>query len=188
MHNYYSKLISRNKLKKFWSFLGGDSKKVFPINYKFVWCFYKNKIFFDFNICMQGLKKIFPVFNSIFSNNGDFLFVGTAYVYSSSIYNVNFVTQLTNGGGFLTNLLLYGYSSFNLLSVNKIPSIMLFFNTFENYFAVLEAKKKNVPTIALIHSSFNSFLIDYPILLNPFYFYNIYIFSRFFFKHIIKLL
>ena len=50
---------------------------------------------------------------------------------------------------------------------------MLFFNTFENYFAVLEAKK-NVRTIGLIHNSFNSFLI--------------FIFLVVFFKHIIKLL
>ena len=190
MNNYYNKLINRNKLKKFWSFLGSDSKKAFPINYKFIWCFYKNRTFFDFNVCMIGFKKIFPIFNSIFSNNGDFLFIGTSYIYSSSIHNVNSILQLRSGrvGGILTNFSLYGYNNFNLLSANKVPSVILFFNTFENYFAVLEAKKKNVPTIGLIHNSFNSFLIDYPILLNPLYFYNIYIFSRFFFKYIIKLL
>ena len=162
---------------------------MFPINYKFIFCFYKNKIFFDFNTCISNLKKIFPLFNSIFYNNGKFLFIGTSYIYSNSIYKTNSIAELNNRNmGVLTKFSLCGYKCFNSLLLNKKPAIVLFFHTMENYFLVMESKKKNLPTVGLINRYTNSCLIDYPIFLNSFYFYNIYIFSRFFFKYITKLL
>ena len=162
---------------------------MFPINYKFIFCFYKNKFFFDFNVCIANLKKIFPLFNSIFYTSGKFLFIGTSYVYSNSIHKINSIAELNDKKvGILTNFSLCGYKNVNSISLSKIPAVIFFFHTIENYFLILESKKKNLPTIGLINSDTNSYLIDYPIFLNSFYFYNIYIFSRFFFKYITKLL
>lgn len=53
---------------------------------------------------------------------------------------------------------------------------------------IFDVKKVNIPIIGLIDGIQNSSSIEYPIFLNVFYFYNIYILSRFFFKYLVQLL
>jgi len=115
--------------------------------------------------------------------------VGTSYVYSHSIYKTDSIGEIKDRNvGVLTNFFLKGYKTINFLTLNKIPSIILFFHVAESNFLVLESKKNYIPTVGLVNNYNNTCLIDYPIFLNSFYFYNIYIFSRFFFKYIGQLL
>jgi len=61
---------------------------------------------------------------------------------------------------------------------------MVFLNFQENDLLLLESKKKNLPSIGLVDDNFNSYLMDYPICLSPLYFYNVYFFSKFFFRYL----
>lgn len=110
-------------------------------------------------------------------------------MYSHSIYKIGLVGEIKDRNvGVLTNFSFKGYKTINFLTLNKVPSIILFFHTAESNFLVLESKKNYIPSVGLVNSYNNTCLIDYPIFLNSFYFYNIYIFSRFFFKYIVQLL
>jgi len=90
--------------------------------------------------------------------------------------------------GTFTNFITQGFKFFSNEKLNKNPSIIFFFNISTNDFLLLEAKKKNIPSISLVNANNNSCLIDYPIFLNSFYFYNVYFFSRLVFKLILRLL
>jgi hypothetical protein len=90
--------------------------------------------------------------------------------------------------GAFTNFITQGFNFFSNEKLNKNPSMVFFFNLSTNDFLLLEAKKKNIPSIGLVNANNNSCLVDYPIFLNSFYFYNVYFFSRFFFKFILRLL
>nr|QFP99057.1 ribosomal protein S2 [Rhizaria sp.] len=189
MSIYYKKLINRNILLKFWIFSGNELKNLFPINYKFVSYFYRKKVLLEMNTFISIFKKILPVLNSVINNKAKFLFVGSNYIYSQTVYNTksNFIGQLIDWNvGIFTNFSWRGFQSFNYLKLNSNPSLIFFLFIPENNFLVLEAKKKKIPTIGLVASGFNSILMDYPIFLNSTYFYNIYIFSKFFFRYIIS--
>jgi len=183
------KLIKKNKLKIFWSFSGNDLNHIFPLNYKFIFCFYKFFFLIDFTLLILIIKKIFPIFLSIALNKGKFLFVGTKYVYSQSICKNSFISKLENlDAGILTNFSVKGFNHFENLKLYKNVSIILFFYILKNDYLLLESKRKDIPTIGLVNSFTNISLIDYPIFLNSSYFYNTYIFSRFFFKYILALI
>ena len=92
---YYYKLIKRNKLINFWSFSGKDLKQACSLNYKFIFCFYKKNILFNFNTFISIVKKICPLFYSIVDNNGTILFIGTKNIYLQNISKNNFFL-LTN--------------------------------------------------------------------------------------------
>jgi ribosomal protein S2 len=187
MNSYKIKLLDRTKLINFWSFSGNDLKKNFPKNNKFIFYFYKNKNLFDFNVFILTIKKIFPVLNSIFLNKGKFLFAGTTQAYCHNINKNNFVSDTKDTTvGILTNFSLKGYKNIKLLNLKKIPSIVFLLHSEKN-FLFLESKNRCIPVVGLVDSS-STTLIEYPIFLNSFYFYNIYIFSRFFFKYITRLI
>lgn len=191
MNNYYNRLINKNHLKSFWCFSGNSFKNVLPTNYKFIFCFYKKTIFFDLIFLISIIRKIAPIFNSIVDNKGEFLFVGTKSIYCQTVYRnkVNFITELLECNvGIFTNFKLNGFKSFKNFKVFKNPSIILFYKILDSNFLLIEAKKRNIPIVGLLESNSKSNLIDYPIFLNSFYFYNIYIFSRFFLNYIIKLI
>jgi ribosomal protein S2 len=191
MNSYYGRLIKKNNLKNFWCFSGNSFKNIFPINYKFIFCFYKKTIFFDLVFFISIVRKIAPILNSIINNKGEFLFVGTKSIYCQTVYRnkVDFIPKLLESNvGIFTNFKLNGFKSFKNFRVFKNPSIILFYQILDSNFLLVEAKKKNIPVVGLLESNSKSHLIDYPIFLNSFYFYNIYIFSRFFFNYIIKLI
>jgi ribosomal protein S2 len=187
MNTYKVKLLHRIKIINFWSFSGNDLKKKFPKNNKYIFYFYKNKNLFDFNVFISNIKKIFPLLNNIFFHKGKFLFSGSARAYCHNVNKNNIVSDVKYlNTGILTNFCLKGYKKFNLLNLKKIPSIVFLLHTEKNSL-LLESKTRCIPTVGLVNNS-NITLIEYPIFLNSYYFYNIYIFSRFFFKYIIQLI
>ena len=191
MNKYYYKLIGKHKLINFWSFSGNEVKTICEVNYKFIFCFYKKIALFDFSLFISTTKKFFPIFYSISKNNGKFLFVGTKYIFSQSIYKERsrFINKLKNlDAGIFTNFSSEYFKFFKTLGLKKNFSLVIFFKVIKDNFLLLESKKQKIPVIGLISGDLNSCLIDYPIFLNSFYFYNIYIFSRFLFKYILKLI
>lgn len=191
MNKYYSKLIKKTKLLNFWTFSGTELKSVFLINYKFIFCFYKKNLFFDYTNCVSVVKNILPILHSTINNKANVLFVGTKCFYAQiflSLKSKN-ISQLIEGKiGTFTNFIIEGFKFFNGTKLKKNPSLIFFFNISINDFLIVESKKKSIPSIALVNVSNNSSLIDYPIFLNSFYFHNVYFFSRLVFKYILKLL
>lgn len=190
MNNYYNKLVNRKKLNFFWTFSNNELKNTFQINYKFIFCFIKKNVFFDFNIFVSIVKKVFPTLHSIVDNKGKFVFIGTnmMYLQSTHLINGNQVGHIVQPlVGSFTNFSLCGFSLFDRFKLDKLPAVFFFFNMCKTDYFILEAKKRNIPIIALVNCSVNSVLVDYPIILNSHYFYNIYILSRFFFRYIVKL-
>jgi len=190
MSNYYNKLITKTKLLNFWTFFGINSKSIFLYNYKFVLCFYKKKIFFEHNKCISAIKSIFPILNSIVNNKSKILFVGTQSFYTQSFLFLKskLVSILIEGDiGSFTNFVTSGFKFFNK-KLKKNPSLILFFNFSVNTFLLLESKKKKIPSIGLVNPSNNISMVDYPIFLNSFYFYNVYFFSRLVFRYILRLI
>jgi ribosomal protein S2 len=191
MNNYYDKLIKKTKLLNFWTFSGTELKSVFILNYKFIFCFYKKNLFFEYTQCVSVVKNIFPVLHSSINNKANILFVGTKYFYIQvfSSLKSKVVSQLIEGKiGTFTNFIIDGFKSFSSTKLKKNASLIFFLNVSINDFLLVESKKKNIPSIALINASNNSNLIDFPVFLNSFYFHNVYFFSRLVFKYILKLL
>lgn len=191
MNKYYNKLIKKTKLLNFWTFSGVSLKNTFILNYKFIFCLYQKSSFFEQNNCVAVFKTIFPILHSIVDNKANILFVGTKCFYAQSFYALKsrFVSKLLEAKmGAFTNFITQGFNFFSNEKLNKNPSMVFFFNLSTNDFLLLEAKKKNIPSIGLVNANNNSCLVDYPIFLNSFYFYNVYFFSRFFFKFILRLL
>jgi ribosomal protein S2 len=175
MNNYNTKLVIRINIIKFWSFSGTSVKNKFPIHYKFVFSSYKKNNLFDFNIFMLNFKKVFPIISSIFLKKGNCLFIGTDLVYNTKYTN----SVSNNAVGILTNYSLNGYKIFTA-GLKKLPSTILFFNTKEKNSLLLESKILCIPTVGFVNSFSNITLIDYPLFINAFYFYNIYTISRLF--------
>jgi len=191
MNKYYKQLIQKNKLINFGCFSGNAVKDVVSFNYQFIFCFYKQNIFFNFDKFLSVIKKIFPIFNSVVDNKGKFLFIGSKHMYSQIVLKnkiVFFNEALEMNVGTFTNFQLTGFKSIKNFKILKKPSIILFFQDLKSDFLILEAKKNNIPIIATVLDTYNIGNLDYPILLNCSYFYNIYILSRFFFKYILKLI
>ena len=190
MSNYSNKLITKTKLLNFWTFSGINSKSIFLFNHKFTLCFYKKKIFFEHSKCVSVIKSIFPILHSIINSKDKILFVGTTYFYiqSFSFLKSKFISVLTEGGiGSFTNFVTSGFKFFNK-KLKKNSSLIFFLNVSINDNLIVESKKKKIPTIGLVNPRFNISLLDYPIFLNSFYFYNVYFFSRLVFKYILKLI
>jgi ribosomal protein S2 len=129
--------------------------------------------------------------NSTVDNKATVLFVGTKCFYSQSFYSLKskFVSKLIEGKiGTFTNFLVEGFKIFDTAKLKTTPALIFFFNVSINDFLLVESKKKNIPSIALVNASNNQSLIDYPIFFNSFYFHNAYFFSRLIFKYILRLL
>lgn len=166
--------------------------RFFKINYKYVFSFFKNNVLFNFQKLNLIFKKLVPLFNSIIECSGKFLFIGKESLYLQTISCVNKIDNCNKfedlKTGVLTNYLSIRIKNFIDFFWNKNPSIIIIFNPEVKNFLLCEAKKVNIPIIGLVDGNQNSSSIEYPIFLNVFYFYNIYILSRFFFKYLIQLL
>jgi ribosomal protein S2 len=90
--------------------------------------------------------------------------------------------------GTFTNYMLEGFNFFNSTKLKTPPALIFFFNVSINDFLIIESKKKNIPSVALVNASNNQSFIDYPIFFNSFYFHTVYFFSRLVFKYILRLL
>lgn len=129
--------------------------------------------------------------HSSVNNKTNILFVGTKYFYAQIFLSLrsSVISQLIEGKiGTFTNFIIDGFKSFNSVKLKKNASLIIFLNVCINDFLLIESKKKNILSIALVNASSNSNLIDFPVFLNSFYFHNIYFFSRLIFKYLLKLL
>jgi ribosomal protein S2 len=100
----------------------------------------------------------------------------------------NYISKLMEEKlGSFTNFFIEGFNFFKNKKLKKNASIIFFFS-FSNDFLILESNKKRIPSIGLINVNNSISLLDYPIFLNSFYFYNVYFFSRLIFKYILRLL
>jgi ribosomal protein S2 len=190
MSKYYNRLIKKTKLLNFWTFSGIELKNIFILNYRFIFCFYKKNVFFEYNNCVSAVKAIFPILHSIVDNKSKILFAGTKYFYTQSFFPLKskFISKLidTKVGSF-TNFVIEGFKFFNK-NLKKNSSLIFFFNLSTNDFLLVESKKKKIPSIGLLNASNSCSMIDYPIFFNSFYFHNVYFFSRLVFKYILRLL
>jgi hypothetical protein len=134
-------------------------------------------------------KKIFPIFNSIISNNANILFTGSKSFYIQSFFPLKskLITKLAKQNiGSFTNFVIEGFKQFDNIKLKKNSSLIFFFNTSNNTL-LKESKAKKMPSIGF-HNLEKNCLLDYPIYLNLFYFYNVYFFTRLIFKYVIRLL
>lgn len=186
---YYKKIISRKKLIKFWLFYSGDLKNTFKTNYQFLTVFYNKGSFLDFKNLSFSIKKLLPLFLDIVKNKEQFLFSSTSGLYSKSMTSntyTSFVRDLNtpNKGGLFTNFASISFQLFTKFKFN--PSILILFYFNDPDFLIFEAKKKKIPLIGLIQSKNNSKLLEYPIIMNGAFFFNIYFFSKLLFKLILS--
>jgi ribosomal protein S2 len=188
MTKYYKKLMSRTKLLNFWVFSGNDIKTVFHNNYKLLNVVYNQKAILDFDSLILGIKKVLPIFKYLCGTLANILFVSSNSIYTQTVRTnntSNLGKQLTEWKvGVLSNFSLQGFRLFKHLKLNVPPEAIVFLSFQDNDLLLLESKKKNLPTIGLIDDNFNSYLMDYPINLSPLYFYNVYFFSKFFFRYL----
>ena len=191
MKQYYKQLINKRKLINFFIFSNINIMCFFKINYKYIINLFKKNVLFSFQKLNLILKRLIPLFNSIIDCSGKFLFIGNESLYLQTISYVNKINSCSKFEGLktgvLTNLSI-GIGDFMDFFWSKKPSIIISFNLGVKNFLLFEAKKVNIPIIGLIDGIQNSSNIEYPIFLNVFYFYNIYILSRFFFKYLVQLL
>jgi ribosomal protein S2 len=183
---YYKKLVQHKKLIPFWIFFGSNSRNIFKINYQFLDVLYNKGCFIDFKILISCIKKIFPLFLNISKIGGSILFISTKFLYCQTVHNnyyFNIIKELINKKlGIFTNFSILGYTSFKKFNFHYNPSFIVFLYLKNNTSLLIESKKKNIPTISLINSDFNSSLIEYPLCINSSYFYTTYFFSKFLFK------
>jgi hypothetical protein len=148
---YYSKLVKKTKLLNFLTFYGIKVKSIFLHNYKFILCFYKNKIFFEYNNSISVIKNIFPIINSIAHTQTNILFVGTKtfsaqffFLKKSKIISKLEEVKVSS----FTNFVIEGFKFFNK-KFKKNSSIIIFLNVPINDFLILESKKKKY--LALVY-------------------------------------
>lgn len=190
MSSYYNKLISRTLLLKFWVFSGTNLKTVFLNNYKLLNFAYQKKSILDFDNLIFGIKKVIPVFKHLSRISANILFISSTSIYKQTTY-LNTCFQKASylnewNVGVLTNFSLQGFPWFKHHNISNQPSLVVFLSFEENLLLLLESKSKNLPTVGLVNESLNSYLIDYPIGLSSTYFYNLYFFSKFFFRYLIS--
>lgn len=188
MKNYYTKLISRTKLISFWIFSGNDLKVVFRDNYKLLSLIYSKKAIIDFNRLIFDIQKVIPLFNTFCSSGTEILFVGSNSMYSQTVHsdnNSNIGNQLFEWKvGTLTNFSLQGFSVVKHWKLTQQSSMIFFLHQQNNNLLLLEAKENNLLTISLLDETINSSLIDFLICVSSLYFYNVYFFSKFFFRYL----
>lgn len=189
MKAYYKKLVQHKKLIKFFVFFGQNIKSIFKVNYEFLSILYNKKCFLNMNKLLSCIKKIFPLFLNISKKNSNLLFISTHFLYSQTIYNkyyFHIIKELLNKKlGVFTNFSIIGYDFFKKLNFKYNPCFLIFLELKQDISLLVESKKKNIPTIALVNIDLNSCLIDYPLCVNSSYFYTIYFFSKFLFKLIL---
>ena len=181
---YYKKLLKKALLKKYWVFFSGVVKGSFKINYIFLTAIYSTNCFMDLNLLIFSIKRLIPIVASIVKTKNDFLFIGTRFLYSKTVSNANFLTHqlVSRNPGIFSNFSITSFYSINKIAIKKLPKIIFFFYLKKNDHLLREAKLKNIPVISLVATKINSKLIDYPVMVDPSYYYTLYFFSIFFFR------
>ena len=187
--SYYKKIVCRKKLIRFWVFFGNNAKNIFRINFHTLNFMYDKSYFAAFRNLTLNLKNIIPIFLNNIKNKGNFLFISTKFFYCQSIYKNYFFSivkkLLEIKSGIFTNFSVSNFKFFEKLNFKLNPDFVLFFSLKNNKNFLLESKKKNIPTIAILTPKCSSFLIEYPLIVNNLFFYIIYFFHKFFFKLIL---
>jgi len=123
---------------------------------------------------------------NIYHSGGDCLFIATKYIYSKSLdqtlYKSLIKTLLSKDSGVLSNPSFTSIQYFTKKNIVAKKKILIFFYVKGNNKLLIESKQRSIPTVGLVNLSQNSVLIDYPIIINSKYFYNVYFFSKFFFR------
>lgn len=192
MKYYYKQLINKRKLIKFLLFSNINIIYFFKVNYRYVFNIFKRNILFNFQKFNYLIKRLLPLFSSVIKCFGKFLFIGIKSFYLQELFfldKINICGKLEDLKiGILTNYLIIDTQDFIDFFQNKTPSLVIILNLKIENLLLFESKKQNIPIIGLIDGINDSSIIEYPIFLNSFYFYNIYILSRFLFKYFIQLL
>lgn len=181
---YYKNLLKKAVLKKYWVFFGGDVQSSFQINYVFLTTIYSTDLFTSLNILISSIKRLIPIIASTVKTKNDFLFIGTRYLYSKTVSNINFLTHqlVSRNPGIFSNFSITSFYTMNNIAIKRLPTIIFFFYLKKSDYLLKEAKLKNIPIIALVGSKTNSRLVDYPVIVDPSYYHTLYFFSLFFFK------
>jgi len=177
---YYKKLLNRKKLLKFWIFLGGQFKDTFKVNYRYINHQYDKKCFLDFNLLCFYIKSISTLLVNLTKTKTVCLFVATKYIYSKQVAKKDYTQTVKKL--FLKNSNILSNFYFQDRNLHFKKMILVFLYIKKNDRLLFEAKQQHMPTIALTNLKQSSNLIDYPIVVNSSYFYNIYFFSRLFFR------
>jgi len=134
----------------------------------------------------SSLQSIIPLLTNIYRSGGDCLFIATKYIYSKSLgqtpYKSLIKKLLSKDSGILGNPSFTSIQYFSRKNIVSNKKILIFFYLKGNNKLLVESKQKAIPTVGLVNLSQNSVLIDYPIMVNSKYFYNVYFFSKFFFR------
>lgn len=108
------------------------------------------------------------------------MFVATKYIYSKQVAKKDYTQTVKKL--FLKNSNILSNFYFQDRNLHFKKMILVFLYIKKNDRLLFEAKQQHMPTIALTNLKQSSNLIDYPIVVNSSYFYNIYFFSRLFFR------
>jgi ribosomal protein S2 len=165
-------------------FWGGNIKSSFPINYALLTTVYTTKCFTHINLLILTIKRLIPTVASTVKTKNDILFIGTRFLYSKTVSNVNFLTHqlITRNPGIFSNFSITSFYTMNGVAIKRLPTMLFFFYVKKTDYLLKEAKLKNIPVLALIDSKLNSTLVDYPIAVDSSYFHTLYFFSLFFFR------
>lgn len=182
----YKALILRVKLKKIW-ILFNSLGSIYKFNYKFVNTFYLGSCFINYKMLLSNIKKILPLFLKMSLRNGKFLFITTKWLYSKTVCKKNTFFIENSKRQQLNNVVFSNFSFYSFRFITKLsfkfnPVILIFFSIIKNDFLILGAKKKDLPIVGLVPLKLNTFLVDYPLIINSEYFHSSYFFSKFLFK------
>lgn len=174
----YKKLLKRNVLIKFWIFFGGQVN--YKFNFKFINIFYMDGCYINYKLLLYDLKRVLPIFLNISVKQGKFLFVASKWLYTKSInrsYYLPFIDNLVSIklNGLFSNFSFFSFKFLNKLNFKLNSSVIVFFY-FNKKKLLVQAKNKNLPVIGLVPMSVNNLLIDYPLILNAWYFHSIFFF------------
>ena len=138
---YYTNLINRKKLIKFWIFFGNNYKNIYKNNYQTLNILYKNHCFLNFKILILNLKIILPLLINSIKYKGNLLFVSTKFLYCQTIYKnyyFSIIKKLINTkSGIFTNFSVSSYKFFQKLNFKINPCFIFFFSLKNNYFLLI---------------------------------------------------
>lgn len=185
----YKQLVKRKKLIKFCFLFCGEYKKAFKINFLLCESIYKKKCISNYKFLSLSVKRILPLFYNLPKCKGNFLFLATKNLYvktfNTNKYNMFAKKLLAKKQGLFFNFSIPSTKIVGRWDFVKNPAMLIFFNFEESKHLLYESKLKNIPAVGLVTVSDNSTLIEYPILVNNFYFHTTYFFCQLFFKLLI---
>merc|ERR1712137_551749 len=158
------------------------------MNYVYLGIIYKNNCFSDIKVLINSIKSLIP-FLFLSKSSGDVLFIASQFAYTKTICNTEytmFVKKLIcRRPGVFSNFGITSSRIFTKLDFVRLPSAVVLFNSTQHDYLLEETRLKNIPTIGLVLSSFNTSLVDYPIFVNSTYFHTVYFFTKIFTRFLI---